>query len=124
MGAPPRYTAQVVVMVEPEVAAQIAAWATHGRMSASLAAREVIEAGLRSMRKRWTGAFGELPADIADAALVVVRERAQRQVDRRRGNDSNRRKDEPTGTRTTAGVPTPPRGALGGSRWGDADRVA
>jgi hypothetical protein len=120
MAAPPKYTAQVVVMVEPEVAAEIAAWATHGRMSASLAARKIIEAGLRTKRREWIKAYGELSENILRTALVLVHERARRQIERRRRNDSDRRRNEPT----TAGVPTPPRGALGGSRWGDADRVA
>jgi hypothetical protein len=81
---PARYTAQVQVMTEPDTAAELRAWAAYGRMSQSHAAREVVEAGLRAMRKRWASEHGALPADVLEAAHREVMDQVGKALRRKR----------------------------------------
>lgn len=86
--APARYTAQLVVMVEPATAARIKGWAVHARMSNSEMLREVFEQGLEAVDHDggpWQIRFGRLPRKIYAAALADVRAMADRALARKRG---------------------------------------
>lgn len=60
-----RYTAQLVILEEPEIAGEIRAWAelldeagTGQNLAPTL--REIVRAGLAFKREAWRGRFGEL----------------------------------------------------------------
>lgn len=80
-----RYTAQLVVMEQPDTAAAINAWAEHVDMSQSEFLRYLLDAGIKATRTRLRREHGELP----DATLRRHQERVDEMVDaarrRRRG---------------------------------------
>jgi hypothetical protein len=84
MGTVAKWTAQVVAMVTPEVAAEIRAWAVHRRVSQSVAVREVIEAGLDVRRGAWIAQHGRIPAGVSRAAETEVADQVDRAL-RRKG---------------------------------------
>jgi hypothetical protein len=87
---PPRYTKQVMVLLEPEVSGEVYAFAEAAGISASAMCRDLIAVGLSTGRKKW--------AAIAPDAAEIERLRAEHrrqgeaQTKRRREDDADRRK--------------------------------
>jgi post-segregation antitoxin (ccd killing protein) len=89
---PPRFTKQVLVMLEPTVSGEIFAAAEAAGLGASAMCRDLIAAGLRAKRKEWER-NGTAPTPEAIERLCAEhREQGERQTTRRRGNDVERRK--------------------------------
>jgi hypothetical protein len=94
---PPRYTKQIMVLLEPEVSGEVYAWARAQGRSASAVCRELIAAGLTSKRRDW-GRGGNVPDDQEIEALRAEhRRQGEAQTERRREDDAERRKPS-TGT--------------------------
>lgn len=55
-----RYTAQLVILEEPEVAGEIRAWAELNGQMLAPTLREIVRAGLRAKRRQWAAQHGML----------------------------------------------------------------
>jgi hypothetical protein len=57
---PRRYTAQLVILEEPDIAGEIRAWAEVNGQQLAPILRELLRAGLREKRKAWVREHGAL----------------------------------------------------------------
>lgn len=90
---PPKYTKQVMVLLEPDVSGEVYAMAKAAGISASAMCRDLIAEGLEVGRKKWAA----IAPDAAEVERLRAEHRAQgdAQTGRRREDDADRRK--PTG---------------------------
>lgn len=79
-----RYTAQVVIMTEPEHAALARAWATKLKRVQADVLREIFEAGIRQCGEIWAVEHGNLSGRTLGAARRDVQEMADARTERRR----------------------------------------
>jgi hypothetical protein len=90
---PPKYTKQVMVLLEPDTSGEVYAWAEQISISGSATCREIIAAGLAVMRDKWVAAGIEPPTKKRIEQLRAEhRRQGDEQTARRRGDDAERRK--------------------------------
>lgn len=79
-----KYTAQVVIMTEPEHAALARAWATKLKRVQADVLREIFEAGVRQCGEIWAVEYGNLSPRTLGTARREVQEMADARTERRR----------------------------------------
>lgn len=90
---PPKYTKQVMVLLDPDVSGVVYAWAEVLGVSASAASRQLIAGGLEVCPPAWATLGVEAPTAERIAELQAEhRAQGEAQTERRRGDDADRRK--------------------------------
>lgn len=86
---PPKYTKQVMVLLEPDVSGEVYAMAKAAGISASAMCRDLIAEGLMVGRKKWSA----IAPDAAEVEQLIAEHRRQgeAQTERRRQDDAARR---------------------------------
>lgn len=90
---PPKYTKQVMVLLEPDTSGEVYAWAQAQGRSASAVCRELIAAGLKAKRAQWERDAAVPPsAERIESLQAEHRRQGEAQTERRREDDADRRK--------------------------------
>jgi hypothetical protein len=89
---PPKFTKQVMVMLEPKISGEVYAYAETLGRSASAVCRDLIAAGLRAKRREWER-DGAVPApEEIERLRAEHQEQGNAQTERRRADDIERRR--------------------------------
>lgn len=75
-----RYTTQITPMVEPEIAGELAAWASLTGETAATMAREALYEGLARKREEWAAEHGPMPKGRLQSHIAQAVARGERRT--------------------------------------------